>query len=96
MLAKMRLSPEANRLLVALDGDLDLSADRVFKSVADLGRASRCQCVLDLGGVQRILQSGFALLLVLRRRLGDDSRLRLINCDPSLRPELERLGIEVD
>jgi anti-anti-sigma regulatory factor len=96
MLAKMRLSPAANRLLVALDGDLDLSADRVFKSVADLGRASRCQCVLDLRGVQRIFESGLALLMLLRRRLGDDSRLRLINCDPSLRPKLERLGIEVD
>lgn len=96
MLAKMRFSPTANRLLVALNGDLDLSARRVLKRVADLGRASRCQCVLDLGGVPCIFESGLSLLVQLRGRLGDGSQLRLINCEPSLRPELERAGIELD
>jgi anti-anti-sigma regulatory factor len=96
MLAKLRLSPADNRLSVLLDGDLDLTAYRHFKTVAELGRASGCQCVLDFAHVDRVFDSGLSVLMLLRSDLGEDDRFRLINCSPSIQRELQRVGIRPD
>jgi anti-anti-sigma factor len=93
MLAKIRLSPSANRLLVNLSGDLDLTAYRHFKTVAQLSQAAGCQCVLDFAQVDQVMDSGLSVLMLLRNLVGDDVPIRLVNCSPSVQRELERVGM---
>jgi hypothetical protein len=74
------LSPSTNTLTVRFGRDFDLSAQRLLNTATQLIKRLRCRCVLDFAEVETVRDSGVALLLLLRRGLGADAEIRIVNC----------------
>jgi hypothetical protein len=74
------LSPSTNTLTVRFGRDFDLSAQRLLNTATQPIKRLRCRCVLDFAEVETVRDSGVALLLLLRRGLGADAEIRIVNC----------------
>lgn len=86
-----------DRLILRAARCLDLSACPWFHRTVDMigGHGIR-QVVVDLGATREVRDSGLALLLMLRRHLGDGGDdLTLINCRPEILGRLDPLAPDV-
>jgi anti-anti-sigma regulatory factor len=88
--------PAAMALRLQVGEQLDVSAcPQIYEARRILSSAVLDRIVVDLAATRRVLDSGLALLLVLRERAG---RLRdhiyLANCRPEVRSRLTGAGLE--
>jgi anti-anti-sigma regulatory factor len=69
---------------------LDLSACNVITHVCNLARYRRIRfVVIDLGNTRNIRDSGLAMLILLRQRVGKMVRqITIVNCRPELKSRL--------
>lgn len=82
--------------LVIRTGDpFDMVACRQFvRAARRLQDQDLDQVVVDLGATRQVLDSGIALLRMLRDQAGGDGqRVRLVNCSGPVRQRLEQAGI---
>jgi len=87
---------DGNRLLLGLNGDLDLTtADALAQALDDLlNRYPQDEVALDLGEVNFIDSSGLGVILGRYRRLSRQGRhLSLVAVRPGVRVVLEIAGI---
>lgn len=77
-------------ILIEADERLDLSAHSVFVQACKLAEyPNLLTIIVNLGKTRDILDSGLAMLLMLRDRAGHISkRIKLFNCTPEIRNRL--------
>lgn len=77
-------------ILIEADERLDLSAHSVFVQACNLAEHPNLLVIMvNLGRTRDILDSGLAMLLMLRDRAGHISkRIKLFNCAPEIRNRL--------
>jgi anti-anti-sigma factor len=75
---------------IEVDERLDCSVHSAFNSACKLVEAAESRkIVIDLSKTRRIADSGLAMLMMLRNRLGRvKNRILLVNCRPELRKSL--------
>ncbi len=64
-----RYQPGDGSIVLQFHGDLDLTVTQEVLAACDLPWSKFTRCVLDLGGVERVFDSGAALVLMLIRHL---------------------------
>lgn len=62
---------EENRLDLSFQGNLDVTVSRDIAGICKRVSASLRTCIIDLSNVERMFDSGVALLQMLNRRLGE-------------------------
>ena len=62
---------EENRLDLSFEGNLDVSVSRDISGICRRVSASLMTCIIDLSDVERLFDSGVALLQMLHRRLSE-------------------------
>jgi hypothetical protein len=81
--------PKENRLDLSFDGNLDITVSNVVCGVGSHIPASLGTCVLDLTRVQRVFDSGIALLRMLTAKLHRaGARVVVVGDHPDLRRQL--------
>ena len=77
-------------ITIRVDEQLDCSAHSEFIRACRLAEMSKPgEVVIDLNRTRRIADSGLAMLIMLRHRLGKvRNRILLVNCRPELRKVL--------
>ena len=76
---------EENRLDLSFDGNLDVSVSRDISGICRCVSSSLMTCIIDLSAVERLFDSGVALLQMLHRRLNEFGVTVVILSD---RPEI--------
>ena len=83
-------SSEGRVILIETDQRLDLSVHGVFVQACRLAEYPDLRGIeVNLGKTRQILDSGLAMLLMLRDRVGHFARyIKLYNCSPEIRNRL--------
>lgn len=89
------VSGEENIITVHVDERLDCSAHARLSDICDLAiESNHRRIVIDLGRTRRIADSGLAMLMMLKDRMGTfRDRVLLVNCRPELRRSLSRVKV---
>jgi ABC-type transporter Mla MlaB component len=88
---------EEERLDICCSGDLDLTVTRPLCSVCASVREGLRYCIVDLSSVDRVFDSGLALLQMLYRRLrGLGTRVVFLAEDPAMRARLALFVLDPD
>lgn len=84
------VSGNENVLTVHVDERLDCSAHGYLSDACDMAFDTKPERILiDLGKTRRIADSGLAMLMMFKERLGSfKNRVLLVNCRPELRNSL--------
>jgi hypothetical protein len=82
-------------ILIETDERLDLCAHGVFVQACKLAEYPNLQAILvNLGKTRHILDSGLAMLLMLRDHAGHfGQRIKLFNCSPEIRNRLLEISV---
>jgi anti-anti-sigma regulatory factor len=77
-------------ITIETDEDLDLRSHGVFVHACRLAEEPNLRAIeVNLGKTRKIRDSGLAMLLMLRERMGREANgIRLINCSPEIRSRL--------
>ena len=88
---------EEERLDICFSGDLDLRVTRPLCTVCASVSAGLRYCIVDLSSVDRVFDSGLALLQMLDRRLrGLGARVVFFAEDPAMRARLALVVLNPD
>ena len=84
-----------NVLTVHVDERLDCSAHSYLSDACDMAFDTKPERILiDLGKTRRIADSGLAMLMMFKDRLGFfKNRILLVNCRPELRRSLSLVNV---
>lgn len=81
---------ETNVITLATSEILDFSVCQEFWHAAQQARDRDVIFIIDMGQTERIRDSGYALLLMLKECTGkDQSDINIVNCRPELQRDLQ-------
>ena len=85
----VRAVKDGDKVVIHISGDFDYKLRREFRS-AYAAYPAEASFIVNLRGVQFIDSSGLGMLVMLREHAGgDDAKVTLTNCQPTVRQALK-------